>query len=343
MTLRLILFSPNSCLGSHPASIRKGETIMQPQSCFVGLDVSKHFVDVDSYPNPQARRFANDESGLLLAVAYLAERSPELIVAEATGGMETPLAALLAAKGLPLAIVNPRQVRDFAKALGVLAKTDQVDALGLARFAQAIRPPVLALQSAEATELEALLSRRHQLVEMIGAENNRLSRAVPRVAKQIRQHIAWLEKRLDEADSDLDDMIRRSPIWQHKAELIQSVPGIGRVTATALLARLPELGTLDRRAISGLVGVCPYSRDSGMMRGRRTIWGGRASVRAALYMAALVASRHNPVLKAFYRRLLAAGKPKKLALVACMRKLIVILNAMIKNDQPWRQEIAQTA
>lgn len=315
---------------------------MQEEQVFVGIDVSKQGLDVGSCPVSQARSWANDEDGRGAIVDYLAALKPALVVVEATGGLESALVAVLVAREIPVVVVNPRQVRDFAKAIGVLAKTDKVDALVLARFAQAVRPALRPLPSAELAELAAMVARRRQIVEMLGAEGNRLGSAAPRIARKISRHIAWLRKQLDETDHDLDQMIRNSPLWQHKAELLQSVPGMGRVTATTVLAQLPELGTLSRRAISGLVGVCPYSRESGLMRGRRTIWGGRAPVRAALYMAALVASRHNPVIRAFYQKLLAAGKLKKVALVACMRKLLVILNAMVRHNQPWRIEPVST-
>lgn len=307
---------------------------------YAGIDISKSCIDVDTYPQSYGQRFENTEPGRTLAVQALMKLKPTLIVVEATGGYETPLVAAMAVSGLRVAVINPRQGRDFAKAIGVLAKTDRVDAQVLARFAQAVRPEARPQPSAETAELAALLTRRHQIIEMITAENNRLHMAVPQVAKEIRKHVAWLEKRLKAMDDDLDGMIRQSPAWQHKVELMTSVPGMGRVTAIALLAQLPELGGLGTKEISGLVGVCPYSRDSGSMRGRRTIWGGRSTVRAALYMAALVGSRHNPVLKAFYQRLVASGKPKKVALVACMRKLLVILNAMMKHDQKWHYEAA---
>lgn len=346
-----ILFQPEQLSGAlcfvteaiDSASVRKGVRIMQTieslPACFVGIDVSKSMLDCDTYPEASPQSFSNDETGRLQALAVLQKRQPTLIVVEATGGLETPLVALLASEGLPIAVVNPRQARDFAKAIGVLAKTDRVDAHVLARFAQAVRPEARPLRSSATVELAALLMRRRQIVDMITAENNRLKMALPRVAKAIRQHIDWLAKRLAATDADLGSMIRESPVWQHKAELMGSVPGMGKVTTTSLLAQLPELGSLSNKQIAGLVGVCPYSRDSGKMRGRRTIWGGRASVRAALYMAALVGSRHNPVLKTFYQRLLAAGKPKKAALVACMRKLLTILNSMIKHDQPWKYEV----
>jgi transposase len=311
---------------------------MREPGLFVGIDVSKRELDVDSYPQPQRRHWVNDEVGRAEAVAYIQGLEPSGIVVEATGGFESALVAELAARQLPVVVVNPRQVRDFAKAIGVLAKTDKVDAQVLARFAQAVRPPLRALPGAQSAELVAVLARRRQIVEMIGAESNRLASASTRIAKDIRRHIVWLRKRLRETDDDLDQQIRRSALWRHKSELLASVPGVGPVTTTTMLAQLPELGSLDRRAISGLVGVCPYSRDSGSMRGSRSIWGGRAHVRAALYMATLVATRHNPVIRAYYRKLLTAGKLKKVALVACMRKLLVILNAIIKYDQPWRYE-----
>jgi transposase len=310
----------------------------QTAAVYVGIDISKTSVDVDSYPAAQPTCFTNDEPGRTAAASYLRGLQPALIVVEATGGLEAPLVGQLATAGLSVAVVNPRQARDFAKAIGVLAKTDRVDAQILARFGKAVQPAVRPLKPEETLALEAILTRRRQIIEMITAESNRLSSAAPRIAKQIRQHIAWLEKRLDEADQDLDDMLRQSPVWQHKAQLMTSVPGVGRVTAVTLLAELPELGALPRREISALVGVCPYSRDSGKYRGRRTIWGGRAAVRAALYMAAVVASRHNPVIRAFYEKLVAAGKLKKVALVACMRKLLVILNAMLKHDTPWHHQ-----
>ena len=312
---------------------------LQP-AIHVGIDVSKTHLDIDTYPDAAPQRYANDESGRLAACSQLQTLAPALIVVEATGGLESPLVGLLATKDLAVAVINPRQARDFAKAIGVLAKTDQVDAFMLARFAQAIKPPVRTLKPEETQALNAVLTRRRQLVEMVTAESNRQSSANAKVAKQIRQHVAWLEKRLDESNDDLDNMIRNSPLWQHKAEIMQSIPGVGRVTATTFLADLPETGTLSRREISALVGVCPYSRDSGSFRGRRTIWGGRARVRAALYMAAIVASRHNPVIKAFYEKLTRAGKAKKVALVACMRKLLVIINTMLKNDSAWNPKIA---
>ena len=307
---------------------------------YAGIDVNKAQLDIDTYPDAAPKQFANDETGRLAACAYLQSAQVRLIVVEATGGLESPLVALAASSGLAIAVINPRQARDFAKAIGVLAKTDKVDALVLARFAEAVKPPVRALKADEVLQLAAILTRRRQLIEMITAEGNRQASAATGIAKQIRQHITWLEKRLKEADDDLDQSIRSSPLWQHKAEIMQSIPGVGRVTATSLLADVAELGTLNRREISALIGVCPYSRDSGKSRGRRSIWGGRARVRAVLYMAALVATRHNPVILAFYQKLVGAGKPKKVAIVACMRKLLVTINTMLKTDTTWNPKTA---
>lgn len=306
------------------------------EALYIGIDVSKANLDIDAYPRAHRTRFSNDETGRRQLVNELKSLQPKLVVLEATGGLESPIASELAIAGLAVAVINPRQARDFAKAIGVLAKTDQVDALVLARFAEAIKPEVRALKDSEVMALDSVLTRRRQLVDMITAESNRYAQAPGKIAKQIAKHLSWLNKRLEEADDDLNDAIRRSPLWQAKAHLMMSIPGVGRVTATTLLAALPELGQLSRREISALVGVCPFNRDSGGHRGRRVIWGGRASVRTVLYMAALAASRHNPMIKAFYQKLLAAGKMKKVALVACMRKLLVILNAMVKSNTPWR-------
>ena len=309
---------------------------------FIGIDVSKARLDcavVDSKAAMESRVFDNDAAGheRLLQWVRDAESHAELIVIEATGGYESAVVAVLATAAMPVAVVNPRQARDFAKATGVLAKTDAVDARVLAQFGRAIRPQIRAPKSQELSQLEAMLTRRRQLVEMVTAERHRRSVAIDRViVRQIDQHLRWLERQLQKADDDLTGMIGKSSLMQRKLDVLTSVPGVGRVTATALLAQLPELGHLNERQLSALVGVCPFSRDSGTMRGKRVIWGGRARVRAALYMAALVASRHNPILKAFYQRLLSAGKAKKVALVACMHKLLLILNAMIKRDQTWQ-------
>jgi transposase len=340
MASHLYLVKPEQLTG-RPSAIpnlaRTGELDpMDSDLVFVGIDISKATLDVDSYPANEPRRFLNEDASREKLCEWLKTRNPTLIVMEATGGLEMPVAALLAAAGLPVAVVNPRQARDFARAIGVLAKTDAVDAAVLARFAQAVRPAIRELKSDEAQELEAVLTRRRQIVEMITAERNRQLKAQARIAKQIKAHIAWLEKRLDDANGDLERLIKNSPIWLHKSQLLTSVPGVGRVVATTLLAELPELGTLNRRQIGALVGVCPFNRDSGARRGKRLISGGRSSVRAALYMAALAATRCNPAIKVFYDHLVKAGKHKKVAIVACMRKLLITMNVMIKTDSAWK-------
>jgi transposase len=266
-----------------------------------------------------------------------------LIVLEATGGLEGALTGALVAAGLPVVVINPRQARDFAKATGQLAKTDAIDAAILAQFAEVVRPPVRPLPDAQTQELAALIARRRQLIEMRTAESNRLGSAAQRVRPGIAAHLRWLDTQVARVDQDLTQAIRQSPVWRARDDLLQSTPGVGPVVTTTLLAELPELGTLNGKQIAALVGVAPLNRDSGLVRGTRTVWGGRASVRAALYMSALVAVRHNPVIKAFYLRLRAAGKAPKVALIACMRKLLTILNAMLKHQTPWRYEPAHIA
>jgi transposase len=281
---------------------------------------------------------ANDEAGMRSLVERLTALRPELIVLEATGGYELLGVAALVAAGLPVVVVNPRQVRDFAKATGQLAKTDLLDADILALFAERVRPAIRPLPDAEAHELDALLTRRRQLLEMLQAERNRLGQVFSGgkpVTKSLTAPIAFLERELKKTDTELGDQVRRSPAWREKDELLQSVPGIGRVVSFTLLAELPELGRLSHREIAKLVGVAPLSRDSGTLRGRRFVHGGRASVRAVLYMGALVATQRNTLIRAFYQRLLRAGKPNKLALVACMRKLLTILNTMARTQRPW--------
>jgi transposase len=303
---------------------------------YVGIDVSSQVVDVHVRPDGAAKRFER-RFGFDAVVEFLRPYSPKLIVLEATGGYEAPVAAALASAGFALAIVNPRQARDFAKATGKLAKTDKIDASVLAHFADAVRPAAQQLRDEEARELDALVARRRQLVEMLVAEQNRLHVSPSRSAKKdIEQHVEWLKKRIKDLDGDIGKAVRQSPLWREKDDLLRSVPGLGRITSSTLLAALPELGTLDRRKIAALVGVAPFNRDSGTMRGRRTIWGGRADVRSVLFMATSVAVRCNPVLKAAYARLLATGKAKKVALVACMRKLLTIANAILRDKSAWR-------
>ena len=312
---------------------------MTAATTFVGIDVAKAYLDLAVRPAGGHARLSHDEAGIAQIVEQLQALRPMLVVLEATGGLEVPLAAALAAAGLPVAVVNPRQVRDFAKALGRLAKSDRLDAVVLARFAEAVQPTPRPLTDEEQQALQALLARRAQLVEMLTAERNRLTRALPKVRPSLETHIDWLRAQLDTLDGDLQDMIQGNADWQARDDQLRSVPGVGPVLSTTLIADLPELGTLNRREIAALVGVAPFNCDSGRHTGQRHIWGGRAQVRAVLYMATLVAVRFNPVLRAFYHRLLDAGKPTKVALVACMRKLLTILNTMVKNRTAWQPKM----
>lgn len=316
---------------------------MEVTPIFVGIDVSKERLDVAIRPSGERESVTNDKAGIEVLIQRLKEIQPSLIVLEATGGFERSVTRALTSAEFPVVVVNPRQVRDFAKATGQLAKTDSIDAIVLARFAEAVRPAVRALPDEVTLELRALIARRRQITEMIVAERNRLSGASKSVRKRIDAHIRWLESELERADKNLDQNIRQSPIWQENQDLLQSVPGIGPVISRTLIAELPELGELNRKQIAALVGIAPLNRDSGTLRGRRTIWGGRATVRAVLYMAALVASRCNAVIRAFYQRLRNAGKAPKVALVACMRKLLTILNSMIKHRTCWSENIFQTS
>jgi transposase len=305
-------------------------------ACYVGLDVAKAHLDLATEPPTAARRFPHDEAGLSAVVAHLRPLAPALIVLEATGGYEADVAAALAVAGLPVAVVNPRQVRDFAKALGRLAKTDVLDATVLAAFAARVRPEPRPLPDAAQQALTALVTRRRQLVEMLGAEQNRLLVAHGRVKHDVQTHIHYLQQRLKATTDDLETTIRQSPVWRAQDDLLRSVPGIGPTTSATLLAELPELGRLSRQQIAALVGVAPLNRDSGTRAGPRVTWGGRASVRRPLYMATRVATRWNPVIRAFYTRLRGAGKPDKVALVAAMHKLLTILNAIVKAQRPWQ-------
>ncbi len=307
------------------------------RTTYIGIDVSKATLDVAILPTGEHFVVSNDEAGIDELLDKLAEVSDALVVLEASGGFERPVAAALAASGVPLFVVNPRQARDFAKATGHLAKTDRLDAFVLAHFAQAIRPAPRAIPDAEAREFQEILARRRQIIRMMSAEKNRLGASTSKAVRgRIEAHIRWLEKELSRTDRDLDETIENSPTLKENEALLRSVPGVGPVLCRTLLAELPELGSLSPRELSALVGVAPLNRDSGTLRGRRTVWGGRARVREALYMGALIASRFNPVIKEFYERLVEAGKPKKVALVACMRKLLTILNALMRERTPWR-------
>lgn len=303
---------------------------------YVGIDVAKAHLDVAVRPSGQQWVVPNEETGISDLVARLQALTVTLVVLEATGGREVPVAAALATAGLPVAVVNPRQVRDFARALGQLAKTDALDAQVLARFAEVVRPAPRPLPDAAAQELAALLARRRQLVGMLTAERQRLDTALPAVRPHIQRHVGWLEQELADLDRTLRERVQASPLWREHEQLLRSVPGVGPTTALTLLAELPELGRLDRKAIAALVGVAPLNCESGTRRGRRIVWGGRARVRTVLYMATLVATRYNPVIRACYTRWCAAGKPKKVALTACMHKLLLILNAMLRHGTPWR-------
>jgi transposase len=305
------------------------------ESVFVGIDVSKATLDIVMRPSGSRESIPNQEAQIAELVKQLSTLPTALLVVEATGGLERRVVRALAAAELPVVVVNPRQVRDFAKATGRLAKTDKIDAEILAHFGEAVRPALRAVPEPASEELRAQIARRRQVTEMLTAETNRLAHSAKAVRQRIEAHIRWLEAELDRVDSELDQSIQQSPIWREQEDLLKSVPGIGPVISRTLLAELPELGKLNRKQIAALVGVAPLNWDSGMMRGRRAIWGGRATVRAALYMAALVASRCNPKIREFHRRLRAGGKAPKVALVACMRKLLTILNAMIKHRTRW--------
>lgn len=315
---------------------------MTKEPTFAGIDVSQSSLDLAEHPGGKTWHFANDDSGIKQAVGVLRSMGPDRIVLEATGGMETPVVGELGAAGLPVAVVNPRQIRDFAKATGMLAKTDVLDAKVIAHFAAAIRPEVRPLPDQQSQEFSAIMARRRQLHEMLTMEKNRIRAARRSVRGRIEAHITWLESELANTNHDLEQSIRESPVWREKDDLLRSIPGIGPVTSCTLIAGLPELGRLNRKQIAVLVGVAPLNRDSGTLRGKRTIWGGRAQVRSGLYMAALASTRHNPVIRSLYQRLCKAGKPKKVALVACMHKLLTIINTMVRNNTHWTPRIPVT-
>lgn len=316
---------------------------MSETASFVGIDVSKAELEIALRPAEQGWTVSDDEPGIASLVARLRAVGPTLIVLEATGGLEMPVTVALATAGLPVAVVNPRQARDFAKATGRLAKTDALDARALAHFAEAMRPLPRLLPEPQAQERSALLARRRQFIEMLTAEKNRLSAAPPGLRPRLQAHIHWLEQEVHDLDTDVGQRIRASAVWRAKDDLLQSVPGVGPGLSRTLVAPLPELGTLRRQQIAALVGVAPWNRESGTWRGQRTVWGRRAWVRAALSMGALVAVRHNAVLKAFYARLRTAGKAAKVALTACMRKLLTILNAMLKHHTPWQEKYTRSS
>jgi transposase len=303
---------------------------------WVGIDVSKRTLDVHIRPQGMSFQVSNDESGITELLKQLEGFSIGLIVLEATGGFQTLAARLLLQSGLPTVVVNPRQVRDFAKATGRLAKTDKIDAQVLAHFADVIRPDVRQMKTEEGQVLQELVTRRRQLVEMMTAEKSRRRTVSDSMAREIDLHLDWLKQRLKELNAEIDQQIEQQAQWQRTRAILTSVPGLGPVTAGVLMAELPELGALESKRLSSLCGIAPFNRDSGQMRGKRMIGGGRASVRTALYMATLVATRYNPVIRDFYQRLLNRGKAKKVALIACAHKLLIILNAMVKRDRLWQ-------
>ena len=308
---------------------------------FVGIDVSKATLDVCIEPSVQTLHVAYDEAGISQIIGCLKEASPVLIVIEATGGLEVRVATELAGKGFPVAVINPRQARDFAKATGQLAKTDRVDAAVLAAFAKAVRPQARPLKDADTRALDDMVSRRRQLIDIRVQETLRLGTAASKpLQKSLKQHIAWLDKRIAQVDKDLTKQLRESDVWRAKDDLLRSIPGVGNVTTRTMLGKCPELGTLNRREIAALAGVAPLANDSGKHRGKRFTWGGRADVRAVLYMAAVSAIRCNDTIKAFAERLKKAGKPPKVVIVACMRKLLTMMNSMLKNNVPWNPKIA---
>jgi transposase len=310
---------------------------------FVGIDISKQQLDVHIRPEDQRFQFGNDTVGIDDLVSHLRRASPELIVLEPTGGYEHQLVGRLIDENLPIAVVNARWVRNFARASGHLAKTDAIDAAVLSEFADKMRPPLRSVPDEQLHELRGLLVRRRQIIDMIVAEKNRRETASKRISRQIQTHIQWLEKRLGEADDDLRNHIESSPVWKAKDDLLQSTPGIGPACSMTLLAALPELGLLNRHQIAALVGIAPFNNDSGRFRGRRKTKDGRAHVRCVLFMSTLAAIRFNPVIALFYKHLLAVGKPKMVAMVACMRKLLTILNAMLKSGTPWNDSHEKTA
>jgi transposase len=314
---------------------------MRETQIFVGVEVSKARLDVAVRPSGDTVTVPYDEAGIAGLVVRVQTWQPAAVVLEATGDLESAVVSALAAAGLPVHVVTPRQVRDCARATGQLAKTDALDAQLLAQFGEVLRPAPRPLPDEATQALSAVLTRRRQLIEMLTAEKNRLSHTRPSLRKRLEAHIEWLTRELRRVDADLDTAIRHSPVWREQDDLLQSIPGVGPGLSRTMLAELPELGTMSSKQLAALVGVAPHNRDSGTLRGKRTIWGGRAVVRTALYMATLVATKWNPVIKAVYHQFLARGKAKKVALVACMHKLLIIVNAMVKHRTPWRAHAQQ--
>lgn len=332
------LNNPNSCQGAvspYLARLGKGETRMESSEMFVGIDISKSELEIGVVPGSRTWKTTNDETGAVALVKRLAGLSPTLVIMEATGGLERPVHRVLEEAGFPVRVANPRQVRDFAKAMGILAKTDSIDAMVLARYAQTIRPEPRRGKDKETRELEALLMRHRQLVDMLTSEKNRLKAAPKLVRGSIETHIAWLEKCLKDVDKRTRGFVKSMAVWREKDEIIQSAPGGGPVLAVTLLALVPEAGALNRKKIGSLVGVAPFNRDSGKFRGKRCVWGGRAHARSVLYMATLAAIRCNEVIRRFYQRLIENGKERKVAITACMRKFLTILNAMLRDGARW--------
>jgi transposase len=308
---------------------------------YIGIDMAKDEMEVKVHEGQSSCTYANDENGIATLMTQMKSLSPTLIVVEATGGYENAVAVELQSNGFPVAVVNPRHIRDFAKSIGILAKTDKIDARVIARYAATVQPAPRMLPEAETQALGALIMRRRQVVAMMTSEKNRLQQAAPAVKRHIQLHIAWLEQELDDINKELKKMVKDNPEWKEKSDIMQSVPGVGPNLATTLLADFPELGSLNRKQTAALGGVAPFNRDSGTLRGKRMIWGGRDAVRTATYMSVFVAIRFNHLLKTFFDRLIATGKVRKVAMVACMRKLLCILNAMLKNRTTWNQSIPQ--
>ena len=308
---------------------------MESTKCFVGIDVAKAELEIGVIPESKTWTVSNDGLGIKELIDSLVTLSPSVIVIESTGGYETLVASSLATAQLPVVVINPRHIRSFAKAIGTLAKTDRIDSLVLARYGKSINPELRPLKDKQAQELKAMLGRRKQLVEMLTMEKNRIERATNSVLKDIQAHIFWLESRLQDVDKDLHNSIKNTPVWREKDKIIRSIPGAGPVLSVTLISELPELGILNRRQIAALVGVAPFNCDSGTRKGYRRVWGGRAQIRSILYMASLSAVRYNPVIRAFYKRLIAAGKKPKVSLTACMRKLLTIIDSMVRNGSLW--------